>query len=265
MPFPFVPVAIAAAAGSAIAGIIGANNRVDPEAIQRERIRLALDNLDKFYTKQRERTYKLAERDKSLARSSGGRQAAAIGYATPGVFTAPALGNISRQTSGMIESLDAQQESGRARIENSMLDFPIINKPGAWDYLGGALGEASKIAGTAYALSGANPGTPGSSGSPPSLSPSATSFSLPEPTLVPFEDFNKPGSMETDNPLTSTNAGIDRYGSAFNVGSPVKGLGIGSQSLDMEDFYGFKSTGKKPTSIFDLGLNYSADNRFKGF
>ena len=145
------PVTIAAilSGGSAIANLIGGLGQKDPEKIYQERVKAALEYLQNAFSGYEISARSRAAEDVGQAQRIGARQAASHGYtggAAP--FTSPAEASISARLAQTLESIRNSKTLSLANVKMSGLDFPIINKPNAFQYVGQLLSSGSDIMGT---------------------------------------------------------------------------------------------------------------------
>lgn len=139
---PLIPIGFQA--GKALLGLLGGNE--DPEEIYQRRLNEALKYINQYFGKEENLIRTRGERDLSLARQSGARQAAAIGYTGDvGSFTAPQESSIGQRIQDAIESLQATKAREVSQLQTGKLNLPIYQKPNFFDYAGAAVGAAGDI------------------------------------------------------------------------------------------------------------------------
>lgn len=145
--------ALAATGIGGLANLIGGIGQPNPEEIQRKRIQDALAYINDLFSGMNFEARTAANANLRQVRQLGARQAAAAGYtggAAP--FTSPGEASISARLDTALENIRNSKGSAAAQVRLGQLDFPIINKPNAWQYLGTLFNTGGKVAATMGAI-----------------------------------------------------------------------------------------------------------------
>lgn len=139
---PLIPIGFEA--GKALLGLFGGNE--DPEEIYQRRLNEALKYINQYFGKEENLIRSRGDRDLAIARQSGARQAAAVGYTGDvGSFTAPQESSIGQRIQDAIESLQATKSREITQLHVGSLNLPVYQKPNFFDYASAAAGAAGNI------------------------------------------------------------------------------------------------------------------------